>query len=575
MPSRPQTPATWDAFVLPLQAATERLGRAWGMVRHLNSVMDSPALRDTFNVNLPRVTEFWTRLGQTEGLFAKYKALRAGEEYGRLDAAHARVIDNELRDFRLSGAELKSPGRERFAAIQEELAGGAAALLGERAGRNQPVRADGGGSGPARRVAAGCCRCGPGRRRTQRPRRLALHAAVSFLPARHAVRERSRPARSRCTEPMSHGRHRDPAKDNTPLMHRILALRQEKAKLLGYESYAEVSLVAKMADSPAAVESFLLDLARRARPFAEKDLQEVQRFAADKLGMDRLEAWDLPYASEHLKQDRYSFSDNEVKQYFQLPRVLDGLFKLIERMFSVQIRPDTAETWHPDVQFFRIESAGSLVGQFYLDLYAREDEAVRRLDGRLPGPQPQSGRQRRRPGPRPPADAGGLSGLQFPVAGGRQTGPADPRRRQHAVPRVRPRPAPYADAHRCAGRLRHLRCRMGCGRAAEPVHGELGMGVGNRVVDEPARRYRCRHAAGAVRQDGARPEFPGRFADAAPDRVLDVRHGTSRRAVSQVPKEPQVAPVPRQRLPALRRTRPQTAPIRSRPSWTTCETKYR
>jgi oligopeptidase A len=161
-------------------------------------------------------------------------------------------------------------------------------------------------------------------------------------------------------------------KDNTDLMHRILALRREKAQLLGYGSFAEVSLVAKMADSPEAVEKFLLDLADRARPFAEKDLEEVKRFAAERLGLEDLQSWDLAYASEQLKQERYSFSDNEVKQYFQLPRVLDGLFKLTERIFSVQIRKDEAETWHPDVQFFRIEAEGRLVGQFYLDLYARE-----------------------------------------------------------------------------------------------------------------------------------------------------------------------------------------------------------
>ncbi len=367
------TPATWEAFVLPLQAATERLGRAWGMVRHLNSVMDSPALRDTFNGNLPRVTEFWTRLGQTEGLFTKYKALRAAEEYGRLDAAHARVIDNELRDFRLSGAELKSPGRERFAAIQEELAG-AQQRFSENVldATNQfelmvqdPARLEG---LPPDAVAAA-------RADAQRKGRDGWRFTLqfpSYLPVIQYASDRGlREAMYRAYVTRA---AQGSGKDNSPLMHRILALRHEKSKLLGYESYAEVSLVAKMADSPAAVESFLLDLARRARPFAEKDLKEVQRFSADKLGMDRLEAWDLPYASEHLKQDRYSFSDNEVKQYFQLPRVLDGLFKLIERMFSVQIRPDTAETWHPDVQFFRIESAGSLVGQFYLDLYAREDK---------------------------------------------------------------------------------------------------------------------------------------------------------------------------------------------------------
>jgi oligopeptidase A len=341
------------------------------MVRHLNSVMDSPALRDTFNENLPRVTEFWTRLGQTEGLFARYKALRASDEYGKLDTARARVIDNELRDFRLSGAELKSPGRERFAAIQEELAAvqqrfsenvldatSQFELLVEDAARLEGL--------PPDAIAAARA---DAERKGMKGWRFTLQFP-SYLPVMQYAKDRAlreqmyRAYVTRATE--------GSGRDNSPLMRQILSLRQEKSKLLGYASFADVSLVAKMADSPGAVEDFLHDLAQRAKPFAEQDLQEVRRFAADTLGMVEIEAWDLPYASEHLKQMRYSFSDNEVKQYFQLPRVLDGLFKLIERMFSVQIRADTAEVWHPHVQFFRIESAGRLIGQFYLDLYARE-----------------------------------------------------------------------------------------------------------------------------------------------------------------------------------------------------------
>ena len=367
----PSTPATWNEFVLPLQEATERLGRAWGMVRHLNSVMDSPALRETFNQNLPRVTEFWTRLGQNEGLFAKYRALRAGDEYRRLDAERARVIDNELRDFRLSGAELKSPARERFAAIQEELAAiqqrfsenvldatTGFELLVDDAARLEGL--------PEDAIAAARA---DAKRKGKEGWRFTLQFP-SYLPVMQYAKDRA------LREEMYRAyvtRAADGSdKDNTPLMQRILALRQEKSRLLGYDNFAEVSLVAKMADTPESVERFLLDLAKRARPFAEKDLAEVRSFAAERLGLDDLQSWDLSYASEQLKQERYSFSDNEVKQYFQLPRVLDGLFKLTERIFSVQIRQDEAELWHPDVQFFRIESGGRLIGQFYLDLYARE-----------------------------------------------------------------------------------------------------------------------------------------------------------------------------------------------------------
>jgi oligopeptidase A len=166
-------------------------------------------------------------------------------------------------------------------------------------------------------------------------------------------------------------------RDNAPLADQLLALRQEEASLLGYGSYGEVSLATKMADSPAQVTAFLRDLAQRARPYAEQDLAQLRAFASAELGIDDLQAWDTAFASEHLKQARYAFSDQEVKQYFALPAVLKGLFGVIERLFSVSIAPDHTSTWHPDVGFYRIEralpgAAGSeLVGQFYIDLYAR------------------------------------------------------------------------------------------------------------------------------------------------------------------------------------------------------------
>jgi oligopeptidase A len=404
------TPATWNAFVLPLQAATERLGRAWGMVRHLNSVMDSPELRETFNENLPRITEFWTRLGQDAGLYRRYKALRASDEYRSLDPARARVVDNELRDFRLSGAELASPQRERFAAIQEELAGkqqrfsenvldatNQFELLLEDASAMKGL--------PADAIAAARA---DAQRKGKQGWRFTLQIP-SYLPVMQYADDAS--LRERMYRAYVTRAAEGSAQDNSPLMHAILALRAEEAHLLGYPSYADVSLVPKMADSPDAVEAFLRDLASRARPFARKDLAEVQGYAKEHLGIATLQAWDVAYASEHLKQARYSFSDNEVKQYFQLPRVLDGLFKLVERMFSVRIRPDTAQAWHPDVQFFRIESDAGLVGQFYLDLYARE--------AKQPGAWMDDCRGRsRHPGPTAVGvdAAGGLEMVQTPVA---------------------------------------------------------------------------------------------------------------------------------------------------------------
>jgi oligopeptidase A len=180
--------------------------------------------------------------------------------------------------------------------------------------------------------------------------------------------------------------------DNTPLIERILALRDEEAKLLGYESFACVSLVPKMANTPREVLDFLEDLATRAKPFAERDVRELTEFARTSLGLEKLEAWDALYASEKLRQQRYAFSDQEVKEYFPEPRVLEGLFKVVETVFSVRIKPDNAPVWDQDARFFRIESAdGHLIGQFYLDLYSRDtkrggawmDDAItRRRKGR-------------------------------------------------------------------------------------------------------------------------------------------------------------------------------------------------
>ena len=371
----PDAPLTWEGFVLPLQQATERLGHAWGIVQHLNSVMDTPALRETFNQNLPRVVEFWTRLGQNQALFDKYRAFRASPAHAALDAARQTAIDHEVRDFTLSGAELKSPARERFAAIQEELA-----ALQQKFSENvldatnafellipdtEEGRARLAGL-PDDAVAAARA---DAERHEKQGWRFTLQFP-SYFPVIQYAHDRS--LRETMYRAYATRAAEGSAQDNTALIQQILRLREEKAKLLGLDSYAHLSLVPKMADTPAQVEQFLRDMAVRARPFAERDLAELRAFAAEKLGLPELQAWDTAYASEALKQERYAFSDNEVKQYFALPRVLAGLFGLVERLFGVQIGEDQAEGWHPDVRFYRISAGDRLVGQFYLDLYARE-----------------------------------------------------------------------------------------------------------------------------------------------------------------------------------------------------------
>ncbi|MFM7482924.1 MAG: M3 family metallopeptidase [Burkholderiaceae bacterium] len=363
----------WDAFVVPLEAVTERLGRAWGVVGHLNAVVDTPELRATYNENLPKVTEFWTALGQNLKLFEKYKALQASAEYASLSAARKRIVDNAVRDFRLGGAELADAQKARFAEIQEQLAGwstrfsenvldatNAYELIIDDEARLAGLPDD------VKQAAFASAE-----REGKNGWRFTLHFP-SYFPVLQYANDRSlreRLYRANATKASELGANAE--WDNTQLIVDILKLRNEEAKLLGYANFAEVSLVPKMASAPSQVIQFLNDLAKRARPFAENDLAELRAFAKAELGLDQLEAWDMTYASEKLREKRYAFSEQEVKRYFPEHRVIGGLFRLIQNMFGVDIKPDTSPLWHADVTFFRIEKKGQLIGQFYLDLYAR------------------------------------------------------------------------------------------------------------------------------------------------------------------------------------------------------------
>ncbi len=363
--------ADYDAMSAVLDVATERLGRAWGAVSHLNGVADSPALRAAYNESLPAVTEFHTRLGADERLYAKYKAIEASPAAARLSAPRRRALSNAMRDFVLSGAELQGAARERYAELQERQA-----ALGQTYSEHVLDATDGYAYYASEAELAGvpadvvAATRAAAEAEEKDGHKLTLHLP-SYLPVmqygeNRALRERLHTAY--VTRASELGK---PEWDNTEVMRELLALRQEEARLLGYRNYAEVSLVPKMADSPQQVIDFLRDLARRARPFAERDLAELRGFAGAELGLPELKAWDIAYASEKLKEQRYAFSDQEVKPYFTETKVLQGLFGIIETLFEVSIRPDTAEVWHPSVRFFRIERAGQLVGQFYLDPYAR------------------------------------------------------------------------------------------------------------------------------------------------------------------------------------------------------------
>ena len=370
---RPETPATWSDFVQPMTDAGERLGRAWGIVMHMHGVNDVPEWREAYNGMLPEVTRFFAELGQNLALYEKFKALAAGPEYQTLNPVRKRIIDNEIRDFRLAGAELPADKKPRFQAIQEELSALAAKfsenLLDATNAHSEWVTEEGGLAGlpedvkTAARAAA---------EKEGKPGWKFILQAPSYLPVMQYADNRdlrARMYRAYATRAAEFGKTEW---NNGPLIERILELRAEEAALLGFANYAELSLTPKMADSPAQVAAFLRDMAAKARPFAERDLAEVREFARTELGLDQLESWDMSWASEKLKLARYAFSDDEVKQYFPEHKVLAGLFRAIETLFGVKVLPDSAPAWHPDVRFFRIERQGKLVGQFFLDLYARE-----------------------------------------------------------------------------------------------------------------------------------------------------------------------------------------------------------
>ncbi|MFJ3318289.1 M3 family metallopeptidase [Herbaspirillum huttiense] len=369
----PMAEVTWDNFVEPLESATEKLGRAWSVVGHLNSVMDTPALRATYNENQPRLVEFWTALGQNLALFEKYKALQASPAFASLSAARRKVVDNAVRDFRLSGAELADDKKERFAEIQEKQA-----MLTTRFSENvldatndfalfveDEAELSGLPADVKQAARAAAEKDGkPGYKFT-------LHFPSYFPVLQYADNRALREKIYRANATKASELGVKPEWDNSGNIDQILQLRKEEAQLLGYDNFAEVSLVAKMAKSPGEVIAFLEDLGQRARPFGQKDYEELKTFAREKLGLDELKAWDSTYASEKLREQRYAFSEQEVKQYFPEPKVVGGLFQVAQQLFGVQIKPDTAPVWHKDVKFYRIERDDQLVGQFYLDLYAR------------------------------------------------------------------------------------------------------------------------------------------------------------------------------------------------------------
>jgi oligopeptidase A len=364
---------TWQNFVAPMENANERVSRAWGPVGHLNAVVNSPELREVYNATLPKITAYYAELGQNLALFDKFKALRNSPEFEGLSMARKKIIENELRDFRLGGAELPDDKKKRYLEIQErqsELSAKFSDNILDATNdytlliidKNELNGLPDDALQTAQEAATEAGKTGW----------LFTLKAPSYIPVMQFADNRTLREtmyRAYCTRASEFGKAEQ---DNTPLMTEIVALRGEEARVLGFANYGELSLATKMADTPDQVVKFLRELANRARPFAEKDLTELREFARTKLGLNELHSWDIAYASEKLREQRYAFSEQEVKQYFPEDAVLAGLFKLIGTLYGLQIKPSSAPVWHEDAHFYEVRTQQNrLIGQFYLDLYAR------------------------------------------------------------------------------------------------------------------------------------------------------------------------------------------------------------
>ena len=374
------TPCTWNALAEPLEDATESLGRSWGVISHLNSVADTPELRAAYGEMLPQVTAFFSSLSQNLALYDKFKVISHSSEFSKLSMAQKKVIENSLRDFRLGGAELSEAEKPRFAQIQDEQA-----ILGKAFSDHVLDATDAFvhvitdqeelAGLPDDAIAAAAD--------TAHQKNVKGWAFTLHFPSYYPVMQYSenRALRqlmyeayvTRASELASRFANGKREWDNTENMLAQLRLRDEEARMLGFANYAALSIAPKMANTVSEVDQFLGDIAKKAKPFAKKDWDELQAFAKTELQLtDGLRPWDIPYCSEKLKQARYSFSENELKQYFPLPKVLEGLFGVIQTLFGVKINQADLPTWHADVQSFSVSNEdGQIFAYFYLDPYAR------------------------------------------------------------------------------------------------------------------------------------------------------------------------------------------------------------
>jgi oligopeptidase A len=367
---------TWENLVEPLEDADDKLSRAWSPVSHMNSVVNSDELREAYNACLPKLSAYSTEMGQNEALFKAYRFIADSDEFATLDTAQQKIIRNALRDFKLSGIDLDDAKKQRYKEISQELSALASNYeenlldatnawsklirdIDDLAGLPESALAQ------ARQTAASHNEDG-WMITLQFPSYISV---MTYADNRELRREHYTAFATRASDQGPHAEQWD----NSEIMEKILALRYEKARLLGFNNYAELSLATKMAEKPDDVTAFLENLADRSWRHARKDLAELRDFAKKHYGIKDLQAWDMAYFSEKMRQHFYQLSQEEVKTYFPVTRVLPGLFAIVEKLYGLQISELTGfDSWHPDVRFFEIhDQHGQLRGQFYLDLYAR------------------------------------------------------------------------------------------------------------------------------------------------------------------------------------------------------------
>ena len=369
-----QTHTDWANTVEKLTDITERVGRIWSVVSHLNSVVDTPELRAVYNELMPEITIFFTEIGQDIELYNRFKIIKNSAEFDTLSPAQQTKLNHDLRDFVLSGAELPPEQQAELAQLQTE-----GAQLGAKFAQNIQDATDAFGiyfddaaplAGiPEDSIAMFAAAAqSEGKTGYKIGLQIPHYLAVIQYADNHELREQIyRAYVTRASELSDDGKF-----DNTANIDRTLENALKTAKLLGFKNYAELSLATKMADTPEQVLNFLHDLARRAKPFAEKDFAEIKAFARENLNIEDPQSWDLSYAAEKLRQAKYAFSETEVKKYFPISKVLAGLFAQIKKLYGIELAEKTVPVWHKDVRYFELKQDGQTIGGVYMDLYARE-----------------------------------------------------------------------------------------------------------------------------------------------------------------------------------------------------------